>query len=92
MPPANPLTFGDISPRLSAPILSCVASLGFTTPTPVQRAAIPLFLSKKDVVVEAVTGSGKTLAFVLPVLEMLLGRNNPLKQNQIGAVIVAPTR
>lgn len=60
--------------------------------TPVQAATIPLFLSHKDVVVEAVTGSGKTLAFVLPVLEMLLRRPSKLKKDQIGALIVSPTR
>ncbi len=60
--------------------------------TPVQASSIPIFLSKKDVVVEAVTGSGKTLAFVVPILEMLLARESPLKKNQIGALIIAPTR
>ena len=60
--------------------------------TPVQASTIPLFLSHKDVIVEAVTGSGKTLAFVIPVLEMLLRRATKLKKDEVGALIVSPTR
>ncbi|KAI7858548.1 P-loop containing nucleoside triphosphate hydrolase protein [Circinella umbellata] len=60
--------------------------------TPVQAGAIPLFMKNKDVVVEAVTGSGKTLAFVIPIIEKLLRREDPLKRNQIGAVVITPTR
>ncbi len=66
--------------------------LGFTRLTPVQSSAIPLFLKRKDVFVEAVTGSGKTLAFILPVLEMLLTREYPLEPFHIGALIISPTR
>lgn len=61
-----------------------------------QKATIPLFLSHKDVVVEAVTGSGKTLAFLLPVLEIL---SRKIVQNsgrhdstELGAIVLAPTR
>ena len=41
---------------------------------------------------QAITGSGKTLAFLIPVLEMLLRRETPLKRNQVGAIIIEPTR
>jgi ATP-dependent RNA helicase DeaD len=47
-------------------------SLNITTPTPVQRAAIPELLTGADAIVQAQTGSGKTLAFVLPMLARLL--------------------
>ncbi|KAG8818398.1 ATP-dependent rRNA helicase spb4 [Serendipita sp. 399] len=60
--------------------------------TPVQASTIPLFLRHKDVVVEAVTGSGKTLAFLLPILEILINRELPLRRNEIGALIISPTR
>lgn len=66
--------------------------LGFEEMTPVQSNVIPLFLSHKDVIVEAVTGSGKTLAYVLPVLQMIMKRQDRLKKNQLGALIVCPTR
>lgn len=41
---------------------------------------------------EAVTGSGKTLAFVIPILEKLIRRERRLGPNQIGALIISPTR
>lgn len=66
--------------------------MGFETMTPVQSGAIPLFMKNKDVVVEAVTGSGKTLSFVVPILEKLLRREEPLKNHEIGAVVITPTR
>ncbi|KAK9449103.1 P-loop containing nucleoside triphosphate hydrolase protein [Limtongia smithiae] len=65
--------------------------MGYPAMTPVQAAAIPLFRSNKDVVVEAVTGSGKTIAFLLPIVEILY-RTAPLPKAHIGAVVVAPTR
>jgi ATP-dependent RNA helicase DDX55/SPB4 len=60
--------------------------------TPVQAATIPLFMKHKDVVVEAVTGSGKTLAFVIPILERLIRRDIKLNKNEVGALIISPTR
>lgn len=66
--------------------------MGFETMTPVQSGAIPLFMKNKDVVVEAVTGSGKTLSFVVPMLEKLLRREDKLKNHEIGAVVITPTR
>lgn len=66
--------------------------MGHTQMTPVQAATIPLFMQNKDVVVEAVTGSGKTLAFVIPILEKLIRRERRLGPNQIGALIISPTR
>jgi ATP-dependent RNA helicase DDX55/SPB4 len=69
-----------------------VHAMGFTQMTPVQAAAIPLFMKNKDVVVEAVTGSGKTLAFAIPVIERLARRQHRLKKNEIGALIISPTR
>jgi len=66
--------------------------MGHSQMTPVQAAAIPLFMQHKDVVVEAVTGSGKTLTFVIPILEKLIRRERRLGPNQIGALIISPTR
>uniref|UniRef100_A0A8C9UTG2 ATP-dependent RNA helicase n=1 Tax=Spermophilus dauricus TaxID=99837 RepID=A0A8C9UTG2_SPEDA len=57
-----------------------------------QSATIPLFMRNKDVAAEAVTGSGKTLAFVIPILEILLRREEKLKKSQVGAIIITPTR
>ena len=86
-------SFRSLDPPLCPQVLECVEEhFGFTKMTPVQTASIPLFRQNKDVAVEAITGSGKTMAFVIPVLERLLRRSEPLLADQVGAVIVAPTR
>jgi len=66
--------------------------MGLTQMTPVQASTIPLFMKNKDVVVEAVTGSGKTLAFVIPILERLIRRDIKFKRNEVGALVISPTR
>src|SRR5216684_1229985 len=60
----------------------------FTTPTPVQAAAIPQALEGKDVLATAQTGTGKTLAFLIPVIEKLLQQ----KTTGIAALVLVPTR
>ncbi|KAF8205000.1 DEAD-domain-containing protein [Pholiota molesta] len=77
---------------LTSWILEVIQSMGHTQMTPVQASTIPLFMKHKDVVVEAVTGSGKTLAFVIPILERLIRRETRLKKDEIGALIISPTR
>ncbi|OSD08658.1 DEAD-domain-containing protein [Trametes coccinea BRFM310] len=73
-------------------ILDVIHSMGHTHMTPVQASTIPLFMKHKDVVVEAVTGSGKTLAFVIPILEKLIRRERKLAKNEVGALVISPTR
>jgi len=77
---------------LSGATVTTLSRLGFSSMTPVQAAAIPLFLQRKDVAAEAVTGSGKTLAFIIPILESLYKLEIPLKKHEIGALIISPTR
>src|SRR5882672_10060039 len=60
----------------------------FTTPTPVQAAAIPQALEGKDVLATAQTGTGKTLAFLIPIIERLLAS----KAKGIEALVLVPTR
>ncbi|XP_004595466.2 ATP-dependent RNA helicase DDX55 [Ochotona princeps] len=73
-------------------VLGALRELGFPSMTPVQSATIPLFMRNKDVAAEAITGSGKTLAFLIPLLEILLRREEKLKKHQVGAIIITPTR
>jgi ATP-dependent RNA helicase RhlE len=56
---------------LSKPILRAIAEEGYTQPTPVQKEAIPVILSKKDVLAGAQTGTGKTAGFTLPLLQLI---------------------
>lgn len=72
-----------------AQLRRAVAALGFSEPTPVQAAALPLALKGQDLLVTACTGSGKSLAYVLPVISQLM--DSP----SVGApraLIVLPTR
>jgi len=71
-----------LEPRL----LAGVEALGYTTPSPIQREAIPQVLAGRDVVGVAQTGTGKTAAFVLPLLQ-----RTPTRQG-IKALVVTPTR
>jgi ATP-dependent RNA helicase DeaD len=62
---------------------------GITTPTPVQKLAIPRAMAGKDLIVQAQTGSGKTLAFMLPILLEL--KKDP-ENISTTALVIAPTR
>lgn len=66
----------------------------FSKMTAVQAASIPLFISHKDLCVEAATGSGKTLAFVVPILQILIKKlkNEPINKYDIGSIVICPTR
>jgi ATP-dependent RNA helicase RhlE len=61
---------------------------GFSTPTPVQAAAIPQALEGRDVLATAQTGTGKTLAFLVPIMEDLLKQTT----TGISALVLVPTR
>ena len=65
-----------------------VKALGYNTPTPIQRQAIPPVLQGHDVMGLAQTGTGKTAAFVLPILERLI--KGP--SGRVRALVIAPTR
>ncbi|KAH9480511.1 nucleolar DEAD-box protein required for synthesis of 60S ribosomal subunit [Psilocybe cubensis] len=81
-----------LSMNLSRPLLKAIATLGFTKPTPIQAATIPVALLGKDVVGNAVTGSGKTAAFMIPMLERLLFREKGKKAAATRCVVLVPTR
>lgn len=78
--------------NLSRPIIKALTNLGFTKPTPIQAATIPVALLGKDVVGNAVTGSGKTAAFVIPMLERLIYREKSKKAAATRCVVLVPTR
>lgn len=78
--------------NLSRPIHKALANLGFTSPTPIQAATIPVALLGKDVVGNAVTGSGKTAAFTIPMLERLLYRQKGKHAAATRCLVLVPTR
>ncbi|KAK0389604.1 hypothetical protein NLU13_3179 [Sarocladium strictum] len=80
---------------LSRSLLDIVDKVGYSEPTAIQRAAIPIALSNRDLIGVAYTGSGKTAAFLLPLLDYIstlpiLTESN--KDNGPYALILAPTR
>jgi ATP-dependent RNA helicase RhlE len=76
---------------LSPELLRAVAEAEYTTPTPVQAAAIPPILHGKDVRGCAQTGSGKTAAYALPMLQRLLG-GKVADDRRVSGLIIVPTR
>ena len=73
-------------------ILRAIKEEGYTTPTPIQTKAIPVILSKKDVLAAAQTGTGKTAGFTLPLLELLNKNYSKDKKSVVKALILTPTR
>jgi ATP-dependent RNA helicase RhlE len=76
---------------LSPELLRAVAEAQYTTPTPVQAAAIPPILRGQDVRACAQTGSGKTAAYALPMLQRLLG-GKVADDRRVSGLIIVPTR
>ncbi len=80
-------TFSDLN--LVPPLQQTCSSLGYKTPTPIQKAVIPYLLqnTSSHILALATTGSGKTATFVLPILHHL-----SFDPYGIYAVILTPTR
>jgi len=70
-----------IAPKM----LQVLEHLKFSSPTPVQRSAIPLAIEGQDVIAVAQTGTGKTLAFGIPMVQILAHSGGH-------ALVLAPTR
>ncbi|MGL4311405.1 MAG: DEAD/DEAH box helicase [Paracoccaceae bacterium] len=83
-------TFDTLS--LNPQILANLATLGLTTPTPIQTQAIPHVLEGRDLMGLAQTGTGKTAAFGLPLLHKLMQIGKRPNPKQARALILAPTR
>ena len=78
--------FSDLG--INEQIQQSLLDLNISEPTDIQKKVIPIILNKTaDVVALAKTGTGKTAAFGLPLLQLI-----DIKNNNIQAVILAPTR
>ena len=65
------MTTDFVGLSLHPELVQAVTELGYTEPTPIQSAIIPLMLDGHDVIGQAQTGTGKTAAFALPILQTL---------------------
>ena len=87
------MTFESLG--LAPALLRALSEQGYTTPTPIQAAAIPLVLAGHDLLAGAQTGTGKTAAFALPLLQKLgvdqVFHNNK-QPRKPRALILTPTR
>ncbi|HPL72864.1 MAG TPA: DEAD/DEAH box helicase [Candidatus Pacearchaeota archaeon] len=75
--------FSDIG--VSPNILKILDKLSLTSPTPIQKQAIPVALKGTDIVGIAQTGTGKTFAFGIPIIQKLLSSSGQ-------ALVLVPTR
>lgn len=74
--------------NLSKEVLKSLAEMKFTTPTAIQKQAIPLLLAReKDFVGLAATGTGKTGAFGIPLVETINAASKSVQ-----ALVMCPTR
>ena len=97
---ANPVD--DVSTTLIGPIetangfagfgfapelLEALEAIGYSEPSPIQKAAIPELMLGRDLVGQAQTGTGKTAAFALP---LLAGLDPTQRTPQV--LVLTPTR
>jgi len=85
----NTPNFADLG--LSKPVLRALADCGYTVPTPIQLAAIPIVTDGHDLIASAQTGTGKTAAFMLPIIDDIATRPSYEGDAPL-ALVLTPTR
>ena len=73
--------------ELNEHLVDNVSGMGYTIPTAVQTAVIPLLLNGEDIFAQSQTGSGKTAAFALPILQQIIPN-----QGYVQCLVLSPTR
>ena len=86
--PAPAIKFSDLG--MSAKVQAAIDAAGYSIPTPIQAAAIPVALTGQDVLGIAQTGTGKTASFVLPMICRL--ETGRARARMPRSLILAPTR
>ncbi len=86
----NTTTFSEL--KLCPPLHRALADANYTTPTPIQAAAIPHVLAGRDLLGCAQTGTGKTAAFALPMLNHFHERKTQAVSRAPRALVLAPPR
>lgn len=94
-PPVNTFAEIDLGEAVNQNIRRCK----YVKPTPVQRHAIPISLSGRDLMACAQTGSGKTAAFCFPIISGIMKSGPQVQRPPRGArtvyplaLILSPTR
>ncbi|KAG0248453.1 ATP-dependent RNA helicase ddx42, partial [Mortierella polycephala] len=73
-------------------LMETIRRVGYSEPSGIQRQAIPVALSGRDIIGIAKTGSGKTAAFLLPMIVHIMDQQELQKGDGPIGVILAPTR
>ncbi len=82
----NSMTFEELG--IEPTIMKAISELGFKTPTPIQKEAMPLlFGNKNDLIGLAQTGTGKTAAYGVPLVQYASSRSTATR-----VLILSPTR
>ncbi|CAE6528537.1 unnamed protein product [Rhizoctonia solani] len=79
------IEFEDMALRRE--LLMGIFEAGFEHPSPIQEEAIPVALTRRDILARAKNGTGKTAAFTIPSLQHV----DPTKP-KIQAMLLTPTR
>jgi ATP-dependent RNA helicase DeaD len=74
--------------NLIQPLIDSLDRAGYTQPSPIQAALIPIVMTGRDALGQAQTGTGKTAAFLIPFMNRWRG-GDPAKPQ---ALVLAPTR
>jgi superfamily II DNA/RNA helicase len=82
------MSFADLG--LEPTLLKAIEEAGYSTPTPIQKAAIPEALKLRDVLGIAQTGTGKTASFTLPMIQRLA--NGRARARMPRSLVLCPTR
>ena len=80
------MTFRDLN--LSNPLWNALEDAGMVHPTTIQKKALPVIMSGRDVQAIAQTGTGKTIAYLLPLMKSWTFT----KSRHASILIIVPTR
>lgn len=79
------MTFNEMG--LDESILAALKEMSYQSPSLIQQQAIPIVLSRKDLIARSQTGSGKTAACAIPICQLI-----DTSSSDVQALILVPTR
>lgn len=77
---------------LAEPICRALKDARYSTPTPIQAAAIPAVVGGRHLIGIAQTGTGKTAAFALPILNRIAAAPKSVTPKHCRVLVLSPTR
>ncbi|KAK7197075.1 DEAD/DEAH box helicase-like protein [Novymonas esmeraldas] len=95
--PVKTKTVDNFADMCLAPALQeALATIGVTTPSPIQQTAMEAVLQRKNTVIAAPHGEGKSLAFLVPLYHNMMKDRDvykiPLRERRPRMILLAPTK